>query len=220
MKTRAEIIVVGYQSYEFAQSLIVGEIEFLEYRLDLSLFDALIFTSKNALRSLVWNANKYEEMQSWQEIPSFVIGEGSAQAVRDFGGIVCYVSKKSHGASFAREIIPLLDQKKVLYLRAWNIVSHLDLILQQAGINLVSQITYKSKCKTHLVCQAPKKDSVLLFTSPSAYRYFKESFGWDESYLAVALGKTTYASFEDQIQRLLSPFQDIKRSIEFLRKSI
>lgn len=212
-----EIFIVGYQNYDFAKSLVVGEIEFLDCKIDLGVFDCLIFTSKNAIKALVWLAQKYPQMQCWKELPSFVIGEGSAKEVLKQGGKIEWIASDFHSETFIQELLPRLKDKNSLYLRAKEIVSQLDQKLQAQGIKLSSKIVYQSKIK-NLNANKPPKDSILLFTSPSAYRFFMQNFGWDESYLAVALGKTTFSSFDVKIQKILSPLQGIKASIEYLKK--
>lgn len=212
-----EIFVVGYQNYDFVKSLVVGEIEFLNCEIDLEGFDYLIFTSKNAIKALVFLEQKYSHMRRWREIPSFVIGEGSAKEVLKHRGKVEWIASDFHSEAFIKELLPKLKGKKSLYLRAKEIVSFLDQKLQDRGINLISKIIYQSKIKS-ISDDKPPKDSILLFTSPSAYRFFIQNFGWDESYLAVALGKTTFASFDLNIQKIISPLQGIKKSIEYFKK--
>lgn len=212
-----EIFIVGYQNYDFAKSLVVGEIEFLDCEIDLKPFDALVFTSKNAIKALAWLGQKYPKMQCWKELPSYVIGEGSAKEVLNQGGKIEWIASDFHSEIFIKELFPRLKGKNSLYLRAKEIISQLDQKLQVQGIQLTSKIIYQSKIKS-LNHQKPPKDSILLFTSPSAYHFFIQHFIWDESYLAVALGKSTFASFDAKIQKILSPVQGIQKSIETLKK--
>lgn len=212
-----EIFIVGYQDYDFAKSLVVGEIEFLDCEIDLRAFDCLIFTSKNAIKALASLEQKYPHMQAWRELPSFVIGEGSAKEILKHGGKIEWIASDFHSESFIKELLPKLKGKNPLYLRAKEIISQLDQKLQTQGIKLISKVIYQSKIKI-LNDEKPPKNCILLFTSPSAYRFFVQNFGWDESYLAVALGKTTLASFDTKIQKILSPLQGIQKSIEYLKK--
>lgn len=213
-----EIIVVGYQSYDFAKSLVVGEIIYEDFSLDLEEFSSLIFTSKNAILSLESNAKKYPKMQEWKSKPSYVIGKGSAKVLQTLGGNLAYISTNSHGKEFASFLQTTLNPKEsFLYLRAKNIVSNLDEILKNAGFSIHSQIAYQSQALSLTHAQKPPSKSVLLFTSPSAYEFFLQNFQWDESYLAIALGKTTYERFAQGICKEISPLQDIKESIKLLQ---
>lgn len=211
-----EIIIVGYQSYDFAGSLIVGEVKYFDFHCDLSCFDALILTSKNALYALLKNAEKYPTMQEWVNLPSYVIGEGSAKAVLENGGNVKYIAKTSIGSEFAKELIPCLCDKNVFFPHAKRIVSNLDEILLSHHIKLTSQVAYEVLPKEE-VFLAPKEGSILLFTSPSAYRFFIQKYPWKDSYTAVALGKTTLECFSSEIDCMLSPFQNIQKAFQYLQ---
>lgn len=211
-----EVIVVGYQNYNFAKSLVVGEIIYEDFCLDLKEFDSLIFTSKNAILSLEYNAKKHPQMQGWKQKPSYVIGKGSAKVLKELGGNLASISPNSHGKEFASFLQQTLKPKeRLLYLRAKNIVSNLDEILKQSGFSIHSQIAYCSQI-LHST-QKPPKDSVLLFTSPSAYDYFLQNFQWDESYLAIAIGKSTFERFESGISKEISPIQEIEQSTKLLQ---
>lgn len=213
-----EIIVVGYQTYDFAKSLVVGEIVYEDFCLDLSEFNSLIFTSKNAILSLEHNAKKYPQMQIWKQIPSYVIGKGSAKTLQDLGGTLASLSPNAHGKEFATFLQNTLDPKSpTLYLKAKEIVSNLDVLLKEQGFNLHSQIAYHSQALSLSQEQKPSKNAVLLFTSPSAYRFFLQNFSWQEDYLAVALGKTTFECFDSEFLKEISPIQDIKESVKLLQ---
>lgn len=213
-----EIIVVGYQDYDFAKSLVVGEIVYKDFCLDLREYEGLIFTSKNAILSLEYNAIKYPQMQIWKQIPSYVIGKGSAKCLRNLGGNLAYISPNSHGKEFATFLQNTLNPKSpLLYLRAEKIISNLDEILKQESFNLCSQISYHSQALSLPKCKQPSQDAVLLFTSPSAYHFFLQNFSWQKDYLAIALGKSTFECFDSEISKEISPIQDIKESIKLLQ---
>lgn len=212
-----EVIVVGYQAYDSISSLIVGEIEIIEFNLNLKGIDCLIFTSKNAIRSLEENAIKYPSMRVWKKIPSYVIGEVSAKTVQKFGGKVEYISTSSYAQDFQNEIINLIMGKKCLYLRGEEIAFNLDQELLKQGIFLQSHIVYRNRCVKILEAQPPPNGSYLVFTAPSAYRFFLTHFTWNPTYRAVALGKTTFSVFDRHINKLLSPFQNIQKTIAFLK---
>lgn len=215
---RDDIVVVGYQAYDFAKSLVVGEIRFFDFEIDFEGVDCLIFTSKNAIFALNRNAKKHPKMQVWKEIPSYVIGKKSAKALGDLGGNVVYIGSNAHGKEFGEEILEALRDKRCVYIRGKEIVSNLDKNLTRGGIELASVVGYESCLNSSLSSSdAPKDGSYLLFTAPSTYRFFKNLFSWKENYVAVALGKTTFEFLDQGIKKILSPHQDIKKSVEFLQ---
>lgn len=214
-----EIIIVGYQNYDFAKSLIVGEIVYEDFCLDLNSFGLLLFTSKNAILSLEQNSLKYPQMQIWKQIPSYVIGKSSAKTLQELGGSLACISPNAHGREFASFLESTLNPKiPILYLRAMNIVSSLDERLRKKGFDIYSQIAYRSKMLNLSSSSKPKKDSILLFTSPSAYRFFLQNFEWDLSYTAIALGRTTFESFEKNIKAEISTTQEICQTYLALQK--
>lgn len=214
----AEVYIIGYQHYSFAQSLVVGEIVPQEFCLDLNECEGLIFTSKNAIYSLESNAKTHSQMQIWKAKPSYSIGKATSKTLLELGGNLAYTSNSAHGDEFAKELSEVLTQgKKYFYFRAKEIVSNLDSKLSERGFDITPIIAYKSKAIPLQNKLKPPKHSTLLFTSPSAYKYFLQSFEWDESYKAVALGKTTYESFDSEILKEISPIQDIRESVKLLQ---
>ena len=102
-----EIFLIGSKAEEGVKSLVVSEIKILPFEVNLHNIDALIFTSRYAIKSMAQNAERVGDC-SWKQIPSFVIGEGSAGYLESLGGTIEYIGQDSHGDGFAKEIIPLL----------------------------------------------------------------------------------------------------------------
>ena len=118
----------------------------------------------------------------------------------------------AHGDDFAREILPLLKGKKVLYLKGKDSASNFLEILQDGGVNIKAVIAYENvlnPCKMEL---KPPKDSVLIFASPINVRNFLTNFGWDESYHTISIGKVT-AKELNFTKPLVSQSQDINACI-------
>ena len=167
-------------------NLSVSRIEFLKFDLNLSEFDLLAATSKNA-----FNALKFNEISVLENLPVFAIASGCAAAAKGLGFTQIYTGQNAHGDDFAREILPLLKGKKVLYLKGKDSASNFLEILQDGGVNIKAVIAYEnvlSPCKMEL---KPPKDSILIFASPINVRNFLNNFGWDESYQTISIGKVT-----------------------------
>ena len=77
-----------------------------------------------------------------EKIPSFVISPKSAELLYKHNARVEFVGQKAHGKEFAKEIIPLLKNHSPLYLRAKEIISHLNATLKNAKIPLQEAIAY------------------------------------------------------------------------------
>ena len=171
---------------ESVVNLSVSRIEFLKFDLNLSEFDLLVATSKNA-----FNALKFNEISALENLPVFAIASGCAAAAKGLGFTQIYTGQNAHGDDFAREILPLLKGKKVLYLKGKDSASNFLEILQDGGVNIKAIIAYENvlnPCKMEL---KPPKNSILIFASPINVRNFLINFGWDESYQTISIGKVT-----------------------------
>jgi len=192
---------------ESVVNLSVSKIEFFKFDLNLSEFDALVATSKN-----VFNALKFNEINALENLPVFAIASSCAAAAREFGFSEIYTGQNAHGDDFAREILPLLNGKKVIYLKGKDSASNFLEILQDGGVNIKAVIAYENvlnPCKMEL---KPPKNSILIFASPINVRNFLANFGWDESYQTISIGKVTAKELKFSTP-LVSQNQDINACI-------
>ena len=192
---------------ESVVNLSVSKIEFLKFEINLSEYDALIATSKNA-----FNALKFNEISALENLPVFAIASGCAAAAKGLGFTQIYTGQNAHGDDFAREILPLLKDKKVLYLKGKDSASNFLEILQNGGVNIKAIVAYENvlnPCKMEL---KPPKNSILIFASPINVRNFLTNFGWDESYQTISIGKVT-AKELNFTKPLVSQSQDINACI-------
>ena len=188
-------------------NLSVSRIEFLKFDLNLSEFDLLVATSKNA-----FNALKFNEISVLENLPVFAIASGCAAAAKGLGFTQIYTGQNAHGDDFAREILPLLKGKKVLYLKGKDSASNFLEILQDGGVNIKVVTAYKNvlnPCKMEL---KPPKNSILIFASPINVRNFLSNFGWDESYQTISIGKVTAKELKFSTP-IVSQSQDINACI-------
>ena len=192
---------------ESVVNLSVSKIEFLKFEINLSEFDALVATSKNA-----FNALKFNEISALENLPVFAIASGCAAAAKGLGFTQIYTGQNAHGDDFAREILPLLKGKKVLYLKGKDSASNFLEILQDGGVNIKAIVAYENvlnPCKMEL---KPPKNSILIFASPINVRNFLTNFGWDESYQTISIGKVTAKELKFSTP-LVSQNQDINACI-------
>lgn len=191
---------------ESVVNLSVSKIEFLKFELNLSDYDVLVATSKNAFNALKFNGI------SPINLPVFAIANSCASAAREFGFGEIYTGKNAHGDDFAREILPLLKGKKVIYLKGKDSASNFLEILQDGGVNIKAVIAYENvlnPCKMEL---KPPKNSILIFASPLNVKNFLSNFGWNESYQAISIGKVTAKELKFT-EPIVSQSQDINACI-------
>ncbi len=202
-----KIYLLNSDKFENIQNLPVIKINFFQIKIDFDLYDALIFTSKNAVRAIE-NIDK-----KWKEKEIYSIGKGTSKEINRHDANLVYTAKNSYGDTFADEIKSKLQGKKVLFPRAKIVTSKLNKILLDCGISLDEEIIYETTCKSIDKQNKPEKNSVIIFTSPSTVNCFLKNFDWDKSYKAICIGKVTAKAIPDDIKIQFSDEQTIKSCI-------
>lgn len=224
-----DIYLVNSKPHPRVNTIVIGQIEHVPIipqlkRLGIDLddirasCDSVIFTSQNGIISLMRAIKKDARLEVFKQLDAFIIGAFSAKLWREIGGNEEYVGDKSSGKGFAKEIAPLLKERHPVYFRAARIVSSMDEILLAARVDLKQVIAYKNQPKTCDMSEKPRARSILIFTSPSHYGNFKKNFGWDGSYLAIAIGISTFSAFDADVDAVVSPVCSIEGCIEFATK--
>lgn len=191
------------------EHLEVCQISFFNKKFETNDFEALIITSKNAIKFL-----KINEIEIDKKINVFAIGEASFKACKEFGFENIYLSKNAHGNEFAIEILPFLKGKKALYIKAKETASKLSEILQNGGVLLSNIIAYENLCVKLPQNKKPGKNSILIFTSPKNVESFICNFGFDDSYKCVCIGKTTAKILNEYTKAIVCKTQDINACID------
>lgn len=187
------IYVLNDKKVKWAKNLPVIKIKTIKVDFDFSKYDAIIFTSKNAVYSL----NSYN--QEWIKKPVYAIAPQTAKVASNLGAKIKFVSKEKHGDEFAQELVPLLKNKKVLYVRGSKVVTSLVETLNSNGAVCDEAIVYKTVCtEFKKKIKLPKK-SIIIFSSPSTIECFLKNAKWDDSYRAVSIGHTTEKYFPPYI---------------------
>lgn len=207
-----KIYLLNNQKFDNVENLEVFGINYINSDINLKNYEALVFTSKNAIYSID-SFNK-----DWKNIPSYVIAPKTAKIVNNLKGNLAFTGISSHGNEFAIELIPLLKEKKVLYIKASKTVSNLSAILKENSVILDELIAYETTCKK--VNNNLEKNSVLIFTSPSSVECFFKQYSWNDSYKAVVIGKTTANYLPKEVDFLISSETSIEECIKLARQLI
>ncbi len=198
------------------ENLALCKIKFMPFKLDLNAYDALILTSKNAIKAL-----RFNHISPNVKMQVFAIGKNSASSAKRYGFSDIYTAKNSLGNAFGLEILPFLKDKKALYICASKRTSKLDEILCQNGIDLHTKIAYENIIKTEInALKAPPKNSVLIFTSPLNVKAFLTHFSWDNSYEAIAIGATTAAALNFICKPKIAKNQTIKECLNLAKQQL
>ncbi|WP_121626185.1 uroporphyrinogen-III synthase [Poseidonibacter antarcticus] len=208
----SKIYLLNNLKYEGIENLEVFGIEYLESAIDLSIYDALVFTSKNAIYSID-SFNK-----SWKTIPSYAIAPKTAKIIKDHGGNLIFTGVSSHGNEFAKELSCLLKNKKVLYIRALKTVSNISNILKENDIDVDELIAYKTSCKKST--KILEEGSVFIFSAPSSVECFFKNYKWSDTYTAIAIGKTTAKYLPSNIKYYVSEKTSIDECIKLAKQHL
>ena len=206
----AKIYLLSNQKYLDVENLEVFHIEYIKSDINLTSYDALIFTSKNAVYSL----NSFNE--DWKNINSYSIAPKTAQTIENLGGKVVFTGITSHGNEFAQELISLLKNKKVLYIKALKTVSNLVEILKENNILVNELITYQTSCKKSNIFL--EDNSVFIFTSPSSVECFFNQYKWENNYKAIVIGKTTAKYLPKEVNYTISSETSIDECIKLAKQ--
>ena len=198
---------------ESVEQISLCDIKFNKFNIDLSEFDALIVTSKNGINSLKFNSIILAD------ILVFAIGKATALSCKEFGFTKIYEAQNSHGSEFGAEILGKLYGKRVLFIKAKETISNLDIYFTQNGIDISVIDGYENLILKKDISSKPKSNSILIFTSPINVRAFIQNLGWDDSYKAVAIGKATAQALKLYTDPIISKSQTIKDCVE-LAKSL
>ena len=208
----AKIYLLNNQKFPEIENLEVFKIDYVKTEIDFFKYDALIFTSKNAIYSID-SFNK-----DWKNIPSYVIAPKTADVVKNLKGNLVFVGISSHGNEFAMELIPLLKGKKVLYIKASKTVSNLSVILKENSVILDELIAYETTCKK--VNTNLEKNSVFIFTSPSSVECFFKQYTWNDSYKAIVIGKTTANYLPKEVEFSISSETSVEGCVKLARQLV
>jgi len=197
------IYILSDKKVDGAKNLPVFTINYIFSDINFFKYDALIFTSKNALYSL-----EHFNMD-WKKIPAYAIAPMTANIIKELGGNLVFTGVTNHGDQFALEIQEKLKDKKVLYLRG-NLVN----ILRDNKIECDEKIVYESVCKKNSQNLKPPKNSTIIFSSPSTIKCFLDNFTWDDSYTAISIGKTTAKYFPQFIKPIISNTTSLEACVQ------
>ncbi|MCH9812409.1 MAG: uroporphyrinogen-III synthase [Epsilonproteobacteria bacterium] len=212
MESIAPIFILSEKQYEDAGNLPVILIRHLSPPIDLTPYDALIFSSKNGVLALE------KLMDDWKAIPSFSIGSGTSATIRELGGNIVYEARNSYGDKFADEIKGELEGKRALFLRAKVVTSALNEKLIKAGVLLDEVIVYETVCSECDSVERPPKGSSIIFSSPSTIECFFRCFMWDQSYQAIVIGEKTASFMPSNVPYKSAEKQSIPSCIELAKK--
>ncbi|WP_404317473.1 uroporphyrinogen-III synthase [Malaciobacter canalis] len=207
-----KIYLLNNLSFNNIENLEVFKIKYIKKDIDFSKYDAIIFTSKNAVYSVDSFSN------DWKKIPSYAIAPKTAKIIENLSGKVEYIGKSGHGNDYAKELITHLENKKTLYLRASKTVSNLISILKENKIDIDDEVIYETTCNDELEKKDFELNSIFIFTSPSSVECFFKKFDWHHSFTAIVIGNTTSKFLPKEVNFLVSTSTSVEECVKLAQK--
>jgi uroporphyrinogen-III synthase len=207
MGITAPIYLLSPSAYEGVNHLSIISFLPIEQSVDFSSYEYIVFTSKNAVNALD------QSNPLWKTIPVITIGKATAKQVQKLGGKVEDIAKEAYGEDVAKLINSKYARKKLLYVRPKKVVTDLMEFVDYPSF-ITPFIAYETGCQTYKADQAPAKNAVIIFTSPSTYYCFKNNFSIDPTYKAVAIGKKTYEAIEGFTYKSVADAPNIESCID------
>nr|WP_202922008.1 uroporphyrinogen-III synthase [Campylobacter sp. MIT 19-121] len=178
------IYLVGKAHFEGVQNLVLNEICFFDFSLDLSEFEALIITSKNAIKAL-----KRLHIKAIEDLNVYAVGAKTAKTALDYGFKEVKFPQKAYASELVAEFKEELKGKKCLYLRAKQVRSNLSQELLDLGVYLSECIAYENKpLKPDISLIQP---AIFIFNAHSVLENFLSFYSFNEKDNIICLGQST-----------------------------
>jgi uroporphyrinogen-III synthase len=206
------IYILSEKKIDDAISLPMIKFKYQDISIDIDSYDAIIFTSKNGVKSL----DSIDKSAKWKNKQIYSIGSATTNSIKSLGADIIYEARDFYGDEFAKEIANMLKNKRVLYPRAKVVVSNLVDILTEALIDIEDIVTYETYCSDEIY-KIPK-NSTIIFSSPSTIECFFKHHIWDSSYKAIAIGKKSAQYIPNGIKYYISDIQTLQGCVDYAKK--
>lgn len=210
-----QIYLVAKGRFKGVLSLNLSKISFMKFSVNLAEFDALIITSKNALKAL-----KYAKIPLKFSGVLYAVGEESAKFARNLGFLKVKCAAKAYGIELVSEFKDELKGKKVLYLRGEKIASNLPQMLENEGVNVRQIIVYKSEFAPPKKRVNLSRPAIFIFTSPSSVGYFKALYAFKSGDKCVCIGQSTAKALPKGVESIICEKQSVRECVRVARNLI
>ncbi len=201
-----DIYLISKTPYSGVKHIPILTIKYLYPTIDFSLFDGIIFTSKNGVDSV------REAIKNYTHLQALCVGEPTARAVRELGFSDIYIAD-GYGKTMPSVMIENALSGRWLYIRAKVVASNWADDARALGLDIDEAITYKSGCNDDLESIDISLDGVLVFTSPSSIECFLKRFEILDTHTIIAIGTTTQKALPSGVKSLICDEPTIKSAI-------
>ncbi|RXJ66772.1 uroporphyrinogen-III synthase [Halarcobacter ebronensis] len=190
---RKNIYILSNKHIKYAKNIPVIKTKLIVEELDLSTYNALIFTSPRGVKYLD-SINK-----QWKKIPSYAISTETAKEIKNLGGKLAFIGKEKNSYGFAMEIKNELLGKNAAYIGAKEVLCNLENFIECKYIPIYETLSESLKGEINL-----PDNSIIIFSSPSTIKYFFKNIQWKNSFKAISIGSTTAKYFPQKIKPIVA----------------
>ena len=182
------IYLINKARFKGVECLNLSKIEFKKFKLDLSQFDALIITSKNALKAL-----KFNQISTKFKGTLYAVGEKTVKYAMKMGFENIKFASKQNAKALFDEFKDEFKTLKILYLRGENVAFDIKKECEKKRLKCEQIIAYKNVFKP---CENAFKKPlihpcVLIFSSPLSVEFFLKIYQFQSDDTFIAIGKST-----------------------------
>ena len=160
---------------------------FLQPKINFSDYDAIVLTSKQAVRAL----NKISS--AWKKIPALSIASKTEEMVQNSGAVLLDRGE-GYGDTLDDIIVKKYHDLRWLYPRPKVVASNFMERVKEQGIKIEDAVVYETSCNSTCQTLELPDNAILIFTSPFTITCFLEYFEFLPTYRVVVIGKTTAKS--------------------------
>jgi uroporphyrinogen-III synthase len=184
-------------------------IKFLQPKIDFSLYNGIIVTSKEGARAL----QNYDI--DWQKLDILCVGESTASEISAMGGCNITVA-----AGYGDSILEVLENQynRWLYLRPRAIASSWPQQARVMGKKIDEIIIYETTCNKTMKEIEIADNGVLIFTSPSSIECFCKRAKILPTHDVIVIGKTTQKALPPGIKSILGAQTNVDSCVQLAQQ--
>jgi uroporphyrinogen-III synthase len=206
------IYLISKTSYDNAVDVThipILSIKYLQPKIDFSLYDGIIVTSKEGARAL----QNYKI--DWTKLDILCVGDSTANEIGAMGGCNITIA-----AGYGDSILEVLEDQynRWLYIRPRAIASSWPQKARLMGKKIDEVIIYETTCDENLEKMQIAHNGVLIFTSPSSIECFRKYTEILPTHGIIVIGTTTQKALPLGIKSLLSEETSVISCIEKARE--
>ncbi|MDD5716436.1 MAG: uroporphyrinogen-III synthase [Sulfuricurvum sp.] len=207
------IYLISKTPYEGVIHIPILTISFLNPNIDFAQYTGMIITSKQALIALEHYTFDREHFEY------ICVSQNTAQAAREAGAV-----QIETGDGYGKSIPQILRRKerkgKWLYLRPKVIATEWLETARSEGYIIDEAILYETTCNKEAYNHCIADNGILVFTSPSSIKCFREAYKILPTHTVVVIGETTKNAFSDAKEVLVSPQTSVASAVELAQEIV